>query len=119
MSKSRAGNEIFEGQSTQQGGPLRSDVMKDEFGLDIPTETVPLPSRGMTYPEDHPLHGCETVDIRPMTAREEDILTSRALIKKGTVISHLLQACILTPGVDAATLLSGDRNFLLHNYNQQ
>jgi len=48
-----------------------------------------------------------------MTAKEEDILTSRALIKKGTVISHLLSNCIVTNGVNSDMLLSGDRNAVM------
>ena len=87
--------------------------MKDDFGFEIPVEVVPLPSRGVTYPIDSPLHGRETLEIRAMTAREEDILTSKALIKKGTVISHLLQSCIVTEGINADQLLSGDRNAVM------
>ena len=94
------------------GAPI-SNVMKDDFGLEIPYESVPLPSLGQVYPEDHPLHGQETVDIRPMTAREEDILTSRALIKKGTVITHLIESCLVDKNIRAADLISGDRNALM------
>lgn len=94
------------------GAPV-SNVMKDDFGLDIPAETVPLPSLGLVYPPDHPLHGAETVDIRPMTAREEDILTSRALIKKGTVITHLIESCMIDKSIRANDLISGDRNALM------
>ena len=94
------------------GAPV-SNVMKDDFGLDIPAETVPLPSLGAVYPPDHPLHGAETVDIRPMTAREEDILTSRALIKKGTVITHLIESCMTDKNIRANDLISGDRNALM------
>tara|TARA_Y100000034_G_C6872747_1_gene398690 strand:- start:884 stop:1654 length:771 start_codon:yes stop_codon:yes gene_type:complete len=87
--------------------------MKDDFGFEIPVETVPLPSRGIIYPVDSAMHGKETVQIRAMTAREEDILTSKALIKKGTVITQLLQSCIVDEGFDAELMLSGDRNALM------
>ena len=110
-------NEIFsQGQdgppNVQPGMPTRN-VMRDDFGFEVPVETVPLPSRGITYPVDGGLHGTETVDIRAMTAREEDILTSRALIKKGTVISHLLKSCLIDRNIDPDTMLAGDRNALM------
>jgi hypothetical protein len=114
--KKRKSNQVFDSGAPEgmnmPGAPI-SNVMKDDFGLDIPYEAVPLPSRGACYPTDHPLHGVETVDVKPMTAREEDILTSRALIKKGTVITHLIESCLLDKRVKANDLLSGDRNALM------
>ena len=89
------------------------NVMKDDFGFEIPVETVPLPSGGVCYDVEHPLHGKSTVEIRAMTAREEDILTSKALIKKGTVISHLIKSCMIDKRVDPDSLLAGDRNALM------
>lgn len=90
-----------------------SNVLKDDFGFEIPVENVPLPSMGSVYDAESSLHGRETIEIRAMTAREEDILTSKALIKKGTVISHLLKSCIVTQGVDPDEMLSGDRNAVM------
>ena len=95
-------------------GPIQvSNVMKDEFDFEIPQESVPLPSRGVIYPQEGPLHGQETIDIRPMTAREEDILTSRAYIKNGTVLTKLLKSCIVNKTINPDNLISGDRNALL------
>ena len=88
----------------------RGDVMRDEFGLEIPVENVPLPSRGVIYPPEHPLHLVETVQIRAMTAREEDILTSKALIKKGTVITELIKSCLIDKSVNPNDMILGDRN---------
>jgi len=105
-------NEVFTGQSNPQGIPSRN-VMKEDFGFECPVEIVPLPSRGVTYPADSPMHGKETVSIKAMTAREEDILTSKALIKKGTVISELLKSCVTDEGFDPDTALTGDRNALM------
>lgn len=79
----------------------------------VPAETVPLPSEGRTYPPGSPLAGRASIDIRAMTARDEDILTSRALLKSGRAISALLQSCILLPGVDVGQMLAGDRNAAL------
>jgi len=95
-------------------GPIqKSNVAKDDFGLDIPIESVPLPSRGLIYPVDSPLYGQETLDIRPMTAREEDILTSRAYIKNGTVITKLIDSCLVDKRINSNDLISGDRTALM------
>lgn len=80
---------------------------------DVPFESVPLPSKGLVYPESSSLYGRETVDIRVMTAREEDILTSRALIKKGTVITELLRSCIMDKSIDVQDMIAGDRNAIM------
>ena len=109
-------NSVFGGQGPMGAAPagvMTRDVMKDDFGFEIPVESVPLPTRGVVYSPDSPLHLSETVDIRAMTAREEDILTSRALIKKGTVITNLLQSCVVDKRVDVQKMLSGDRNAMM------
>jgi hypothetical protein len=95
--------------------PMQSitDKVKTEFGIDIPIETVPLPSSGKVYNVNSSLHEAETVDIRSMTAREEDILTSRALLKKGTVITELIKSCLVDRSINPNELLSGDRNALM------
>lgn len=108
-------NEIFKGDNPgarHPGMPTRN-VMKDDFGFEIPVETVPLPSRGITYTDDNPLCRAETIDIRAMTAREEDILTSKALIKKGTVITHLLKSCMVDKSIEPDLMLAGDRNAVM------
>jgi hypothetical protein len=80
---------------------------------DIPYERVKLPSEGKVYAENTTLHNKKELDIRVMTAREEDILTSRALIKKGTVITELLRACIMDKSVDIQEMVAGDRNAIM------
>lgn len=90
-----------------------ADKVKAEFGLDIPVEVVPLPSGGRAYPVNSSLFGRETVEIRAMTAREEDILTSKALLKKGTVISELIKSCLTDKSINPVDMLSGDRNALM------
>ena len=89
------------------------DKFKADFGIDIPTETVPLPSNGKVYPPASPLHNQETVDILPMTAREEDILTSRALMKKGTILSELIKSCLVNKAIDPLDMLIGDRTAIM------
>lgn len=90
-----------------------AEKVKAEFGLDIPLETVPLPSSGKVYSQGSSLFGAETLEIRPMTAREEDILTSRALLKKGTVVTELIKSCLVDRTVNPTDLVSGDRNALM------
>ena len=64
-------NEVFGGQGGPQAAIPRRNVMKDDFGFEIPVESVPLPSAGRCYPSDSPLYGQETVEIRAMTAKDE------------------------------------------------
>ena len=77
-----------------------------------PTEFVDLPSRGQ-YPEGHPLHGKDSVEIRFMTAKDEDILTNQSLLKKGLAIERFLQNVILDKSVKSEELLICDRNAIL------
>ena len=78
-----------------------------------PTELVDLPSKGRFYPEGHPLHGQETVEIKFMTAKDEDILTSPSLLKKGIAIDRLIQNVILNKNINVSTLLSGDKSAIM------
>jgi len=91
----------------------QADKMKADFGFEIPHEIVPLPSNGKVYPQTSTLYGAEVVEIRSMTAKEEDILTSRALLKKGTVITELIRSCLVDRSINPLDLLSGDRNALM------
>lgn len=78
----------------------------------FPTETIDLPSGGKFYPEGHPLRSGK-IDIKYMTAKEEDILTSTNLIQKGVVIDKLMDSLIVTPGVKSADLFVGDLNAVM------
>tara|TARA_Y100001963_G_scaffold41514_1_gene58168 strand:- start:12083 stop:12829 length:747 start_codon:yes stop_codon:yes gene_type:complete len=77
----------------------------------FPAEEVTLPSKGLLYPKDSPLSK-GVIEMKHMTAREEDILTNANLIENGTVIDKLLQSLIITP-CDYENLLSGDKNAIL------
>jgi len=106
--------ELLGGVPVGGDSPIKKvNVLEEDFGLDIPIESVPLPSKGLIYPVDSPVYGKETLEIRPMTAKEEDILTSRALIKKGTVLSELMRSCLVDKNIDPDMLISGDRNALM------
>ena len=79
----------------------------------VPTDFVDLPSRGMFYPAGHPLCGEKTIEIKYMTAKEEDILSSTVLMKNGLVIERFLQSIIVNEDIDPGTLLVGDRNAIM------
>jgi hypothetical protein len=78
-----------------------------------PTEFVDLPSKGLGYATDHPMNGRDTIEIRFMTAKDEDILTSKTLLKKGIAIERFLDNVIVDKNVKASSLLVGDRNALI------
>jgi len=78
----------------------------------FPTEVLSLPSKGLLYPKDHPLSSGQ-IDVKYMTAKEEDILTSSNLIEKGLVIDRLLESVIADPKVKLGDLLIGDKNALM------
>ena len=78
----------------------------------FPSEVIDLPSEGKLYPEGHPLKDGK-IEIKYMTAKEEDILTSQNLIKKGVVIDRLLDSLILTNGVKQEDLILGDKNAIM------
>jgi hypothetical protein len=79
----------------------------------IATELVDLPTKGKFYPQDHPLHNKETVEIKQMTAKEEDILTNRTYIKKGVVIDRLIQSVLIDKSIDVSSLYIGDKNAIM------
>jgi hypothetical protein len=94
--------------SSPNGNPLG-----DILSFVSPTEIVDLPSKGVLYPADHVLHNMESIEIRHMTAKEEDILTSESLITKGIALDRLLQSLIVNKDLDVNDLLTGDKNALL------
>ena len=77
----------------------------------FPTEEVTLPSKGLIYPQDNPL-AKGTLEMKYMTAKEEDILTNESYIKNGTVIDKLLQSLIVTP-INYNDLVVGDKNAIM------
>ena len=85
----------------------QKEVKKSNF----PTEIIPLPSRGLLYSEDHPLAE-GVIEMKYMTAREEDILTSQNLIKQGVVLDKLFESLIVTP-VNYSDLYIGDKNAIM------
>ena len=78
----------------------------------FPTEMVELPSQGYFYANDNPLSSGK-VEVKYMTAREEDILTSQNLIQQGTVIDKLLESLIVNKSINLNDLLIGDKNAIM------
>mgnify|MGYP003625603024 FL=1 len=86
--------------------------MANPMDFVTPSEFVQLPSKGR-YPEEHPLHGKDSIEIKYMTAKDEDVLTNRSLLKKGLAIDRLIQNLIKDSSVDARTMYIGDRNAII------
>lgn len=78
----------------------------------FPTEIVELPSKGLIYPPDHPLKSGK-VEIKYMTAKEEDILTNSNYIDKGIVLDKLLESLIQIEDLDLTDISVGDKNAIL------
>jgi hypothetical protein len=83
-----------------------------ENKLSVPTEVIDLPSKGLIYPETSPLSSGE-IEMKYMTAKEEDILTNQSYIQKGTVLDELIKSLIVTPNVKYEDMVVGDKNALL------
>lgn len=86
--------------------------MANPMDFVTPSEFVQLPSKGR-YPEQHPLCGKDSIEIRYMTAKDEDILTNRSLLKKGLAIDRLIQNLIKDNSIDARSIYIGDRNAII------
>ena len=78
----------------------------------FPSEVIDLPSKGLLYSADSPLKS-GTIEMKYMTAKEEDILTNQNYIAKGVVIDKLLQSLIVDKNIKYGDLLIGDKNALL------
>tara|TARA_R100000008_G_scaffold86332_1_gene78955 strand:+ start:210 stop:962 length:753 start_codon:yes stop_codon:yes gene_type:complete len=86
--------------------------MAEQKKQNFPTEVIDLPSEGKLYPKEHPLSSGK-IELKYMTAKEEDILTSQNLIKKGLAVEKLLDSLIVTEGVNINDLLLGDKNAVM------
>ena len=77
----------------------------------FPTEMVDLPSKGLIYPADNPLSSGK-IEMKYMTAKEEDILTNQNYIKQGVVLDKLLKSMIVSP-INYDDLIVGDKNAIM------
>ena len=89
------GQEISTDQLKEQ--LIQDTQVKEDKEAKFPTEIIDLPTKGLLYPKDNPLSSGQ-VEMKYMTAKEEDILTSQNLIQKGVVIDMLLRSLIIGNG---------------------
>tara|TARA_B100001109_G_scaffold232741_1_gene210708 strand:+ start:291 stop:1028 length:738 start_codon:yes stop_codon:yes gene_type:complete len=78
----------------------------------FPSEIIDLPTKGLLYPKDSPLSSGK-IEMKYMTAKEEDILTNQNYIARGVVIDKLVQSLIVDKNIKYSDLFSGDKNALL------
>lgn len=101
-------NEVFAG-----GAPQGMEGAGPGITFEVPVIDVPLPSLGKVYDADHPLHAASSLTITAMTAAQENILTNKALAKRGTLLTNLIQSCIKDKRINAREMLIGDRNTVM------
>ena len=82
-------------------------------GFSVPRDYVMLPSKGRIYPTNSPLHNLEEIEVRHLTAADEDILTSRALLRTGKAIDTMLSNVIMNKSININDFISGDKNAIL------
>ena len=110
---SRRNSDRIGGHRDSSTTPPVNAAPPEGFSFVVPTEHVALPSEGRYYPEGHPLHGADSIEVKQMTAKEEDILTSRSLLQKGLALDRLISSLIVDKSISADSLLVGDRNAII------
>lgn len=97
------------------GGAPSSFASRPAGIYEAPTDFVDLPSEGKFYPKDSPLYGVDKVEVKYMTAREEDLLVSPGLQKAGLAIDRVVESLLVDKRIRAKDLLVGDKNAILMN----
>ena len=111
--KGRVGDITQKPEDTNPPPQVLQQQENSGFSFVVPTEFVDLPSQGRYYPEGHPLHNQDSIEIKQMTAKEEDMLTSRTLLKKGIALDRVVQSLIVDKTINVDSLLIGDKNALI------
>ena len=111
--KGRVGDIAQKPEDTNPPPQVLQQQENSGFSFVVPTEFVDLPSQGRYYPEGHPLHNQDSIEIKQMTAKEEDMLTSRTLLKKGIALDRVVQSLIVDKTINVDSLLIGDKNALI------
>ncbi len=101
------------GLDSKKHNPVDDAGSIPEFSFISPTELVELPSRGELYPESHPLRNKESLEIRFMTAKEEDILLNESYIKNGVAIDKLIHSLLVDKSIQVNSLLVGDKSAII------
>jgi len=76
----------------------------------VPTMLVDLPSRGLLYPEGHPLRDKEAIEIKYMTTKEEDILLNQSYIQSGVVLDKMLESVLVDKRIKTEDILNCDKS---------
>tara|TARA_R110000851_G_scaffold266399_1_gene418841 strand:+ start:557 stop:1426 length:870 start_codon:yes stop_codon:yes gene_type:complete len=97
--------------NTQQ--PRSGEDANRKAGFVIPRDFVPLPSQGRVYPVTSALYNKTEIEVRYLTAADEDILTSRSLLRSGKALDYLLDNCLIDKSIKTSELISGDKNAIL------
>ena len=89
----------------------------------VPGHIVKLPSFGRVYPESSPLRS-GTVEIRYMTAYDEDILMNTSYINENVVYEKLIDSLLLTTGVQSSEISNQDLDAIIimariHSYGEK
>ena len=100
-------------QNNKPPQPRVTDFTSNNAGFKIPTDFVKLPSGGRVYPVGSALYNLKEVELRYLTAADEDILTSRSLLRSGTALDKVLENCLIDKRIRPDELISGDKNALI------
>ncbi len=103
-------NQDFEIPKSPQSVPQN---FNGDISLQLPTDMVQLPSQGAFYDESSSLFGKTEIEIKQLTAKEEDILSSEEYLKKGVALDKLLESIILDKTINPKDFLVGDKNAIL------
>lgn len=99
--------------STPELEAIRPKSTGDSFNFSLPTTFVDLPSKGKLYPEGHPLHNTESIEIKFMSAKEEDILSNINLLQKGVAVDRMIESLLIDKSISVEHLLVGDKNAIM------
>ena len=92
---------------------MKSYMKQLEIGLDLPADSVVLPSKGKIYDQESFFYRRGVVEYKPMTPRQEEILMNSAYRKKNNTVDQLISSCLMESNVDISHLLVGDKNALM------
>ena len=105
--------EIENVETKQNSESAQQKIVDQNTGFIVPVDIISLPSQGKIYPRESALYRCSELEVRHLTAPDEDILTSASLIRSGKMIDTLLSNCIKNKAVKVEEMISGDKNAIM------
>jgi hypothetical protein len=102
-----------EDSQAQNAPQAASPNLQSILNFVVPTEFVNLPSRGLFYKDTHVLHNKESIEIKHISAREIDILTSQSLLKKGVALDRMIESIIVDKSINVSDMLNVDKNAII------